>query len=520
MTPQAPPTVLVVDDAPVTRELLAAILRSEGCRALAAADAPSAWEECGREAVDLILLDVGLPGKSGLELCADLKRNPATSDTPVIVVSAHDDPGSRVAGFRAGCVDYIAKPFYAREMMARVRVHLRLHQTADRLMRQERERAEELRDAQRSMLVEPEDVPQARFAVSYHPLDAVGGDMYDVMPLSGDRLGYFVADISGHGVAASLMTVVVKTLLRQYSSPSFSVEETMRNMNAVMRSTLTEGRYATACYALLSADRRTLSAIGGGHPPLILVPERGRGRVLHIEGNPLGVFGTPVFQKREIETRPGDRFYLYTDGLIEDPGAPGGGREAGIHRLRVACERRRRMPIAEAVRAIVDDVRPPGSPLNDDLLLLGAEIAPPGRWTGRRVVFERGLAATLEEVDRVCAELRAGALRDIPGSERFALELLLREALTNAVQYGVKEPAGEVRCEIESLAGGMALRVSDTGRGFPWRERLRLVPPPLAESGRGLQILTRYSSELRFNEEGNQVEIVRMFGHGGKDGEV
>lgn len=351
------------------------ILRSEGFRAVMAEDGPAAFEQCARESVDLILLDAMLPGASGFEVCAGLKSNARTSDIPVIFLSALDDSSHRIAGFKVGGVDYIAKPFYAREVLARVRVHLRLRQAAEYMIREQRARLEELREAQQSILVTPEQMPQARFAVYYRPLDAVGGDFYDVVALSGDAVGYFVADISGHGVGASFLTAAVKALLRQYSGPLFALEDAMRNMNAAMRATLNDGRFITACYARLSASHRNLSVVSAGHSPLILAPKEGQARLANIESDPLGVFGTVVFEKQEIHVKPGDRFYLYTDGLIEDHRLPGRGRTAGLERLRAACGRRHGLELEDGVRAIVADLQPDGSAADDDLLLLGVEVS-------------------------------------------------------------------------------------------------------------------------------------------------
>jgi len=133
--------------------------------------------------------------------------------------------------------------------------------------------------------------------------------------------------------------------------------------------------------------------------------------------------------------------------------------------------------------------------------------------------LQRCISPSLTEVDGLCAELRAGVLGRIPTSERFVVELLLREALTNAVLHGAKLCAdGTVRCHIEHLPGGITMRISDSGAGFDWRRALYAAGVSLAESGRGIQILRQYASALRFNEKGNCVEVTRMFGQGGQGG--
>lgn len=232
----------------------------------------------------------------------------------------------------------------------------------------------ELRDAQRSILALPEDLPEAAFAVCYRPLDAVGGDIYDVLALGDGLFGYFVADISGHSVGASFLTAAVKALLRQYSGPLYSAAETMRGINSVMQSTVNDGQYLTACYARYYQRRNLLSFVSAGHPAPILVSPGGHFRTFTVQSDPLGVFGSVILETREIPLDAGGRFYLFTDGLVEDAGLPGGGRKAGVERLGKACERRHRLPLAEAVNAIAEDVRLAGEPAQDDLLLLAVEV--------------------------------------------------------------------------------------------------------------------------------------------------
>jgi anti-sigma regulatory factor (Ser/Thr protein kinase) len=133
------------------------------------------------------------------------------------------------------------------------------------------------------------------------------------------------------------------------------------------------------------------------------------------------------------------------------------------------------------------------------------------------IVLQRSMPATMPAIDQLCCELRDGLLAELPAGERFALELLLREALTNAVCHGANE-ASEVGCEIEWLENGVVMRISDTGKGFDWRKCMDAAPAPLAESGRGIAILRRYASAVRFNDSGNWVEVVRRFEEGEHNG--
>jgi sigma-B regulation protein RsbU (phosphoserine phosphatase) len=365
------PTILVVDDTPTSLDLVRSVLEAEGFRTRSACDGPTARALIRTEPPDLILLDVMMPGETGFETCARLKSDSATVDIPIIFLSAQDDVKSKVTGLKSGGVDYIAKPVHGEEVLARVRVHLRIRDTNRALVARQREKLDQLRLAQQSILARPEDYPEASFTVYYAPLEGAGGDFYDVVRLGAGIHGYFVADISGHGLSAAFLTAAVKALLHQYAEPMFSPEDTMRGVNSVMGKILGEEQYLTACYAHLNCDSRRLTVIGAGHPPLILVSPSGVSRIVELDSDPLGMFGAAIIQRRDLRVSSGDRLFMYTDGFIES--SAGGGRREGLDRLVEACVRHRATPIAESALAIANELRP-GERAEDDLLLLTAEV--------------------------------------------------------------------------------------------------------------------------------------------------
>lgn len=367
------PSILIVDDTPTNVDLLECILSAEGFRTLTACDGPSARAISRAAQPDLILLDVMMPGESGFETCARLRADPATADIPVIFLSAMDAPKDRVRGLNAGAVDYICKPIYREEVLARVRVHLRIREANRMLMAHIQESFQQLSDVQRSMLVRPEDCPDTSFAVFYQPLEGASGDFYDVVSVDPEVTGYFVADISGHGVGAGFFTPALKALLRQQAGPLFSIEGTMRDIDAAMHHVLSEEQYLTACYARLNRRTHRLSIVNAGHPPAVLLRLGGHAETVDAESDPLGVFPTAVLQRRDITVRRGDRLFLYTDGMIESsPGAP---RQAGIERLKASAEGHRAAPLEQAISRMVSDLCPAGAGPQDDLLLLGMEVA-------------------------------------------------------------------------------------------------------------------------------------------------
>jgi len=366
------PAVLVVDDTRTSLELVRSILVAEGFRTLTAGDGRTARQLSRDEQPALILLDVMMPGESGFETCAQLKSDPATADIPIIFLSALDDVKSKVAGLKMGGVDYIAKPVDGEEVLARVRVHLRIRQTNRTLVAEQRARVGELRDAQQAILTRPEDCPEAHFAVVYKPLEEAGGDFYDVFPLGDGIVAYFVADISGHGASAAFLTAAVKAVLRQFAGPLYTPEDTMRGVNSVMGQIVSEGQYLTACYARLNRERGRLTVISAGHPPAILVNRAGVPVTIEAGSDPLGVFGKSTLRRTDLRVAEGDRFFLYSDGFIES--TPGGGRREGLERLVRACVEHHGLPLAESTSRIAAELRPEAQAAWDDQLLLAAEV--------------------------------------------------------------------------------------------------------------------------------------------------
>ena len=119
------PSVLVVEDEPAQREVLAYNLEAEGFHVTRAETGDEALQLFDEVAPDLVVLDWMLPGVSGIEICRRLKSNPETRSVPVIMLSARSEEVDRVRGLETGADDYVVKPYSIVELMARVRTQLR-----------------------------------------------------------------------------------------------------------------------------------------------------------------------------------------------------------------------------------------------------------------------------------------------------------------------------------------------------------------------------------------------------------
>ncbi|MBW2609237.1 MAG: fused response regulator/phosphatase [Deltaproteobacteria bacterium] len=365
-------TILLVDDEPVGVKVLEKTLQKEGYRTISADNGPLARRLASKKQPDLILLDIMMPGEDGFEVVKLLKKDPSTAYIPVIFLTGKDELASKMMGFDLEAVDYITKPFHGREVVARVRLHLKLSLATNSLIESQAARLRQIQDAQTSMLVTPEDLPDAGFGVYYMALLEAGGDFYDVLQISDDIYGYFVADVSGHDIATSYITSAVKALLKQNCIPIYQPAESMKMINNVLKEILPEDKYLTACYARLNRDKKCMTIVNGGHPPVVYLPKEGQTRLIEIKGDVLGIFSDVYFGVQDIRVTEGDRFYIYSDGLIEKPGQRKVWTE-GLDDLLKACSGLREIPIRKSVERLKDMLLEDTIGLEDDIVVLGIE---------------------------------------------------------------------------------------------------------------------------------------------------
>lgn len=366
-------TILIVDDESINLYVLHNILQKAGFAVLEADNGLDARRLAEQERPDLILLDVMMPGESGLQTCARLKENPGTARIPVIFLSCLGELSNKVAGLEAGAVDYVTKPFHAAEILARVRSHIAQAVSREALIVAQAGRLSQVREAQHSMLVRPEDLPEARFGVDFRTVLEAGGDFYDVVALPGGRFGYLVADVSGHDLGASFVTSSLKALFRQGAASFTSPAGLLETVNKVLKAITREDIFLTACCAVVDRRAGTVSLATAGHPPAILAPRRDEPRTVGGRGDILGVFDRVEVETEELAVSSGDRLFLFTDGLLEKIPGRADSIPQSLERLVRACAEHPEMPIAETVGRLSSELLGRRE-LLDDAVILGVEV--------------------------------------------------------------------------------------------------------------------------------------------------
>jgi sigma-B regulation protein RsbU (phosphoserine phosphatase) len=196
------------------------------------------------------------------------------------------------------------------------------------LQERELQRAEEI---QRSLL--PRQIPQIpgfEVAAAWLPARTVGGDYYDVLRLGDRRLGICIADVVGKGVSAALLMANVQAAVHAFASDTESPAGLCAKVNRLLCENIATGKFVTFLYGVLDADARTFQFCNAGHLYPILASDTSA-RTLDQGGAVLGVFPDWSYEDSIVVLRPGDRLFLFTDGIAEASSAEGGEfAEAGI----------------------------------------------------------------------------------------------------------------------------------------------------------------------------------------------
>lgn len=371
----APERILLADDDPTNLQVLFQTLEGRGYNLLIAKNGKTALSIAKKAIPELILLDIMMPDLDGYEVCRRLKENSATSEIPVIFLSALGDTKDKVKGLDLGAVDYIAKPFQADEVIARVSTHLTIHRLKREVQNKKNELEHELEvvaEVQHDLL--PERLPKIegmKLSAYYRTSRYAGGDYYDFVELPENQWGLLVADAEGHSAPAAVRMAMTCALLRSYPGSPSEPAEVLDYLNRNLCK-MVDMSFITAIYAVYDSRSRNLRVSRAGHmPPLLYRPSDGEPVELPCDGTlAMGIKPYDEVPITETTLRSGDRLLFYTDGLTERFNPEG--EMYGLGRLRRQLSKDSGDDPKEMLEAIMDnaDRFAAGLPADDDQALL------------------------------------------------------------------------------------------------------------------------------------------------------
>lgn len=392
--------LLLVDDNPLDAALAQRMLQSLEKELPISTfwvnNAVQAMGEVQHGQYDLMLLDYQMPSASGLDVLTAIHKLPQSQQPAVIMLTASGSEKVAVEAMKLGARDYLRKDeLEVAPLMRALLSALSQKRMQDQLNRYLVQTEADLRMArqlQHALL--PQHFPgfprtavtdnsALRFHARYVSTTELGGDFYDVLPLSDTQAGVFICDVMGHGVRAALVAAKLRALVQETQplaqDPGQFLAEINRGLMKILRHT-DEPLFATAFYLVADIGRGQLRYANAGHPfPLHLKRDAQVVEPLQFppdsSGPAMGLFDVPSYQTATCQMSPHDLVMLFTDGLFEVQ--DGNDDEYGQERLLAGIRKRISLPPTQMFDELLNESRQfsASEQFCDDVCLVGVEIA-------------------------------------------------------------------------------------------------------------------------------------------------
>lgn len=333
--------VLTIDDEPMVREILAAYLEDSGFDVIQAGDGPTGIDLIRREHPDLVLCDLRMPGMDGLQVLATVTRE--FPDLPILVVSGMGGMSDAIQALKFGAWDYVTKPIEDMAVLEHAIAHALERARLRQENRQHREHLEAVNDQLRQTVRQlHEDEAAARriqfqllpendklyrsYRFSRHLLTSqyLSGDFVDYFAIDGDHLGFYIADVSGHGVSSAFVTVMLKSYMGRYRELRrqnrdrgiLNPAETLSRLNREIFGCHMD-KYLTMFYGVIEWSTNQLRYSSGGQFPFPILFDGEQASYVGKKSLPIGLFDFASYQTESLQLPPRFAMVFISDGILE-----------------------------------------------------------------------------------------------------------------------------------------------------------------------------------------------------------
>jgi len=319
-------TVLVVDDDPFVRDLIASILQEGGYGVLTAGNgAEAAALFNATEGIGLIVSDMNMPEMDGIGLIGAVRG--AGAAVPIIILTGNNEVTTAIQALKSGANDYLLKDENIQDTIgisvAKVlEKHFLQEQnrqlSADLAVKNERLESEKAFAQKVQENILPRELLFAGFEVAtlYRPSDKIGGDFFDAWE-SGGRIHFLIADVSGHSTSSALIMAASKGILHSLGHALSDPREIVAAANRMICNIVSDsGMFLTLLYGVFDRAREELEIVSAGHNPVFLVDGTRIDRI-GSTGAVIGWDADDAWESRTVPFPPGASLALYTDGLTE-----------------------------------------------------------------------------------------------------------------------------------------------------------------------------------------------------------
>jgi phosphoserine phosphatase RsbU/P len=329
--------------------------------------------------IGIVLSDINMPEMDGLTLLTKLKelQNPGLK---TVIVSAYGDMDNIRTAMNRGAFDFVTKPVNFEDL------EITINKTLDEInlirrsmlehdqlisIQQDLNTAREIQHAILPKNFPPyPDIKSFDIYGSMVAAKEVGGDFFDFFLIDSHRLGFVIGDVSGKGVPAAIFMAVSRTLIRATGIKGISAIDCISSVNNLLCKESVSSMFVTVFYGILDSATGEVEYVNAGHNPPFVVSPSGIKPLEMTSGIILGVIEDYDFQSKTIKLNPGEKIFLYTDGVTE---AFNINEEVyGDDRLESFLRQRLNSPIEQIVKDSFNDVNEfsAGVPQSDDVTLL------------------------------------------------------------------------------------------------------------------------------------------------------
>lgn len=338
---QNPVRILTIDDENMVREILTAYLEDSGFEVIQANDGQTGIELIRSHQPDLVLCDLRMPGMDGLQVLATVTRE--FPELPILVVSGMGGMSDAIQALKLGAWDYVTKPIEDMAVLEHAIDHALERARLRRENREHRERLERINEQLRQTVRRlREDETAARriqfqllpennkvfrnYCFSRHLLTSqyLSGDFVDYFAIDADHLGFYIADVSGHGVSSAFVTIMLKSYIGRYRElyrqnrdrGILNPAETLSRLNREIFSCHMD-KYLTMFYGIIEWSSNLLRYSSGGQFPFPILFDGQEAHYIGKKSLPIGLFDFASYQTESLQLPPLFAMVLISDGILE-----------------------------------------------------------------------------------------------------------------------------------------------------------------------------------------------------------
>ncbi len=473
--------ILAVDDTLENLDVVRDILTPQYF-VMVATNGPTALKIVKKKPPDLILLDIMMPDMSGYEVCERLKSDNKTKNIPVIFLTAMSQTMDESSGFELGAADYITKPVNSTILEARVKTHLALKKSMDKLekaygvIKHQKERMEDElnvgHDIQMSMLplVFPPYPDRDEFSINalLKPAREVGGDFYDFFFVSKDEICLVIGDVSGKGVPGALFMAVTRTMIKSGTSGDRSPASIVTRVNDELSADNEQSMFVTLFLGIANVRTGEFRYTNAGHNPPYILNEKAELVCLDKRDGPIiGAIGGIAYKENAVSFSRNDTLLLFTDGVTEAMNPVGD--LYSDNRLEAFLNSNHTLPTDQLVDAVLASVEAFAGDAEqaDDITLMAFSMdMKPLEIFHHQLELE--IQLELSEIDRVIEEFSAFSKQhDLGAAVERKVSIALDELLNNIISYGFEDTEGHV-IKLSVDYNGERLRITTRDGGIPF----------------------------------------------------